>query len=62
MWILVLTLVGYTAQSGQAIAPIPKPFSSEGACSFAGSQWVEKIRQAHSSSTPLPVFTCMKVE
>jgi hypothetical protein len=40
MWILVLTILGWTNQSGQAVTGIPG-FTSEAACTAAANAWLK---------------------
>lgn len=44
-WVLILTLLGNTNQSGQAIEHIPG-FSSEAECRSAGNQWLKQVSGA----------------
>jgi len=40
MWVLVLTILGYTTQSGQAMVSIPG-FTSYSACVVAADVWIK---------------------
>lgn len=48
-WVLILTLIGATVQSGQAIEHI-SGFQSRQQCIDAGNLWIEQIRKAIDGS------------
>ena len=49
MWILVLTILGWTNQSGQSVAGIPG-FTSEVACVAAGNAWLKNTEEKGSNA------------
>lgn len=51
MWILILTIAGYSSQSGQAVNSVPG-FVSRDVCMVAATAWVAEYRTTKSSGTP----------
>lgn len=42
MWILVLTVLGYTSQNGPAVAAVPG-FTSQATCQAAAVAWTAQV-------------------
>lgn len=57
-WVLILTLVGSTSQSGQAIEQIPGFYSATD-CKVAGNGWIKKMQDSGSEAT-IPRAICVK--
>ncbi len=51
MWILILTIAGYSSQSGHAVNAVPG-FVSRDACMMAATSWVSEYRTTNSSGAP----------
>lgn len=47
-WILILTIVGFTTQSGQSVMGVPG-FTSEVSCMAAANAWIAQAAAAEGS-------------
>lgn len=50
MWILVLTIFGYSSQSGQSVTAI-NGFTSEAACMAAADAWIKQAYAVEYNSS-----------
>ena len=64
MWILILTLVGYSSQSGQAIESVPG-FTNRAECMVAAQAWLDQVHEVGRSVSGTSVFPralCVQAE
>lgn len=45
MWILIITLIGFSSQSGHAVSSVTG-FTSDKTCMVAAGAWIEQSRKA----------------
>ena len=57
-WILIITLAGYSSQSGQAIHSIPG-FSTSAECIAAGEAWRKSVATAETQGHRPAAIACV---